>query len=114
MRLILIVAVAGAALGAPPQPVSPGSAVDRAVLDRYCTGCHNSKTKTGGLDLVAASAERVDKSPAVWEKVVRKLTARYMPPAGLPKPDERTYDALIATLVKSLDATAAAKPNPGR
>jgi len=114
MRFLLIVAVAGAALGAPQQPVSSSSAVDRATLDRYCTGCHNSKTKTGGLDLAAASVEGVDKNPAVWEKVVRKLTARYMPPAGLPRPDERGYDAFLAPLIKSLDARAAAKPNPGR
>jgi hypothetical protein len=35
-----------------------------------------------------------------------------MPPAGLPRPDERGYDAFLAPLIKSLDARAAAKPNP--
>ena len=82
---------------------------ERAVINKYCVGCHSSKVKAGGLALDAA-----DPGPDVWEKVVRKLRARYMPPAGLPRPDERTYDALVSSLETSLDRAAAAKPNPGR
>ena len=52
--------------------------------------------------------------PDVWEKVVRKLRVRYMPPAGAPRPDEQTYDSLISHFETSLDRAAAAKPNPGR
>jgi hypothetical protein len=37
-----------------------------------------------------------------------------MPPAGLPRPDERAYDALASSLAASLDSAAAARPNPGR
>src|SRR5437588_13091940 len=37
-----------------------------------------------------------------------------MPPPGLPRPDERTYEALIASLETTLDTTASAHPNPGR
>ena len=51
---------------------------------------------------------------ATWEKVVRKLRGRMMPPAGLPRPDEATYDALVSHLETSLDRAAAARPNPGR
>jgi hypothetical protein len=110
---LCLVVTTGMAWGA-QQAVSPPAAVERAVFERYCSGCHNSKVKAAGLDLTAVSTEDVAKNPVVWEKVVRKLTARYMPPAGLPRPDERTYDALVATLVKPLDASAAAQPNPGR
>ncbi|MBC7928180.1 MAG: DUF1592 domain-containing protein, partial [Bryobacteraceae bacterium] len=49
-----------------------------------------------------------------WEKVARKLQTRSMPPAGLPRPDERTYSSLLATLESSLDKAAAANVNPGR
>jgi hypothetical protein len=49
-----------------------------------------------------------------WEKVVRKLGTRSMPPVGLPRPDERAYDALVSTLESSLDKAWAEKPNPGR
>ena len=37
-----------------------------------------------------------------------------MPPVGLPRPDEKTYDAVVASLAASLDSAAAARPNPGR
>jgi hypothetical protein len=50
----------------------------------------------------------------VWEKVVRKLRARQMPPVGKERPDEATYDAVVASLERSLDRAAAASPNPGR
>jgi hypothetical protein len=87
---------------------------DRAVLDRYCTGCHNEKLKSGGFDLKTAGVATPGAAPESWEKVVTKLRHRHMPPPGLPRPDERTYDAVVSSLVGSLDANAAAKPNPGR
>ena len=37
-----------------------------------------------------------------------------MPPAGLPRPDEATYDALAAHLETALDRAGGAHPNPGR
>ena len=87
---------------------------ERAVVDRYCVGCHSSKMKAGGLALDTVSAENVSHHTDVWEKVVRKLRARYMPPAGLPRPDEPTYNAVVSSLESSLDSAAAIKPNPGR
>src|SRR4051812_34398755 len=82
-----------------------------ATINQYCVGCHSEKVKTGGLALDPA---HIADRPADWEKAVRKLRARYMPPAGLPRPDERTYDALVTSLETTLDRAAAAKPNPGR
>src|SRR5262249_24674744 len=84
------------------------------MISQYCIGCHNAKLKTAGLALDTISADRVSQHPEVWEKVIRKLRARYMPPAGLPRPDERTYDAVVSSIENSLDRTAAASPNPGR
>ena len=37
-----------------------------------------------------------------------------MPPIGKERPDDATYDAVIASLETSLDRAAAAHPNPGR
>ncbi len=37
-----------------------------------------------------------------------------MPPPGLPRPDDATYDALSAHLEEALDRAVAARPNPGR
>jgi hypothetical protein len=70
--------------------------------------------KRGGLSLDAAAVQDVAQNPEIWEKVVRKVRARQMPPVGLPRPDEATYRATIASLEQSLDRAAAAHPNPGR
>ena len=74
----------GAAAGAGPPVADPEI---RAVLTRYCQGCHNQRSTVGretglafdalDLDLAvfAADAER-------WEHVVRRLRNGSMPPAG--------------------------------
>jgi uncharacterized protein DUF1592/uncharacterized protein DUF1588/uncharacterized protein DUF1585/uncharacterized protein DUF1587/uncharacterized protein DUF1595 len=86
----------------------------RATIDRYCIGCHNDKSKVGGFTLTGLNPDNPSQNPEVWEKVLRKLRVRYMPPAGVPAPDDRTYEGLISHLETSLDRAAAAKPNPGR
>ncbi|MEZ5356948.1 MAG: DUF1592 domain-containing protein [Bryobacteraceae bacterium] len=104
----------GIALGAAAAAVAQGAPFSgQAVVERYCAGCHNTKTKTG-LTLSVLDADDAAKRPDAWEKVVRRLRARSMPPAGMPRPDEATYTALIGHLEASLDRAAAAKPNPGR
>jgi mono/diheme cytochrome c family protein len=104
---------------APAQvPSVSAAAPQRAQLDRYCISCHNEKLKTGGLALDSNSIdiEHVDLNSVAWEKTVRKLRVRAMPPAGpgRPRPDEAGYESLIAYLESSLDRAAAQKPNPGR
>ena len=85
-----------------------------ALVNQYCVACHNSKLKVGGLALDAIATDSVTQHPEEWEKVVRKLSRHYMPPPGSPRPDDRTYDAIVSSLVKQLDDAAAAQPNPGR
>jgi mono/diheme cytochrome c family protein len=106
---LTVLFIAGMALSAQPQ-----AQPERALLDRYCVACHNAKLKTGGLAIDTASVENVGQNPAVWEKVLHKVRARYMPPAGLPRPDEKAYDSLVSYLETSLDHASAANPNPGR
>src|SRR5262252_10712094 len=94
-----------------PDPNTPAT---RATIDQYCISCHNDRTKTAGLALEGLDVARAGEQPEVWEKVVRKLRGRMMPPLGRPRPDENTYDAVVADLESVLDRAAAANPNPGR
>ena len=57
---------------------------------------------------------RVADNAAMWEKVIRKLRAGAMPPAGAPRPDAATHNALVSYLEGTLDRAAADRPNPGR
>ena len=115
---VAALAVATACAGIPQQPTfataSVPDAPPRALVDKYCIGCHNERVKAGGLALNNIVTQSIGQNTAVWEKVVRKLRARYMPPVGLPRPDESTYDSVVSSLESSLDRIAAAKPDPGR
>ena len=108
--LVLLIVLASLARAASPPPPS----LERSLVDQYCIGCHNATTKTAGLTLDTVSTEETSRHPEVWEKVVRRLRARQMPPAGLPRPDEATYNAVLISLESSLDSAAGAHPNPGR
>jgi mono/diheme cytochrome c family protein len=85
----------------------------KAVLQQYCVGCHNSRNRSADLALDAVDLANAAAHPEIWEKVVRKLRAGAMPPAGMPRPDEATYDALAARLEAALDAAAPRRPQPG-
>ena len=61
-----------------------------------------------------SEAIRPERHSRTWEKVIRKLRSRTMPPPGVPRPDEREYKSLLASLEAPLDRAAAAHPNPGR
>ena len=97
-------------------PADPVAEYDR-VLRRYCAGCHNDRTLTAGLTLQGLALSRIGldaHETEVWEKVIRKLSTRSMPPADRPRPDEATYDELTAWIADRVDAAAAERPDPGR
>ena len=114
VRLAGLVA-AGALVGVlQAQQSDPSAAQHRLLVDQFCTSCHNQDLRTAGLALDLVSASPVGENTPIWEKVVRKLRSRQMPPLGSRRPDERTYGAALSALESLLDTAAAAKPNPGR
>lgn len=107
----------GAQLNAFQNPLAPVSATassSRATLNKYCVSCHNEKLRVGGLALDKLNPDDLRADAAAWEKVVRKLRSGAMPPAGRPRPDAATYDALASHLEARLDAAASTRPEPGR
>jgi hypothetical protein len=96
----------------PAQPTV--AANHKAVIDRYCVTCHNQRTKASDLALDGVDVGKPSADPRVWEDVVRKLRTRSMPPQGVPRPDEATYNSLTNWLETELDRAAAAAPNAGR
>ncbi len=98
----------------PPSGSPQTTAVHRALIDEFCVSCHDEDEKKAGLALDTLAAQDVLQHPEVWEKVIRKLRARQMPPVGKSRPDDTTYDAVISSLETRLDRAARAHPNPGR
>jgi hypothetical protein len=56
------------------------------VLDQYCINCHNEDDRVANLAIDKLDTAHVGKDAQTWEKVVRKLRAGMMPPAGNPRP----------------------------
>ena len=105
-------AAAPQARNTPAPPLTPADA--GMVVTKFCVGCHNERTKTGGLVLEGVDFTKVAANAGALEKVVRKLGTGSMPPQGMPRPDAATHDALLSYLIGELDRAAAARPDPGR
>jgi hypothetical protein len=100
---------------APRLSAVPASATPaRELVTKYCISCHNERLKTANLSLDKADVEQVGNSAETWEKVVVKLRSRAMPPPGVRRPDNATYESTAAWLETELDRAASAHPNPGR
>jgi hypothetical protein len=100
------------ALAALPGASQPQPA--RALLDKYCVGCHNQKLKTAGLTLDQMDVANPPSGAEIWEKVIRKFRGGMMPPAGMPRPDRAAADSFLSYLETSLDRAVVGKPDPGR
>jgi len=100
----------------PPAPAAAPNAPEhyKQVFTQYCFTCHNERLKTANLILSEANVDNPSATPAIWEKVIGKLRARSMPPMGMPRPEDATYESIAKYLMTELDRAAAAKPNPGR
>src|SRR5262245_24446359 len=93
--------------GAPPSPsLGPGKAAPTTVsaaaqiatLKQYCVTCHNDRAKTGGVSFEGMTTESVGQHADVFEKAVRKLRGRVMPPPGSRQPDAAAVDSLVSWL----------------
>src|SRR5947209_3185109 len=74
-----------------------------STIQTYCFGCHNEFVKAGNLFLNQLGADSVPEHPEIFEKAVRKLRGRQMPPPGAPQPPQQEVDALVGWLESTLD-----------
>jgi mono/diheme cytochrome c family protein len=81
-----------------------------AVIRQYCGGCHNDRVKAAGVSFEGIAADSIGQRAEVFEKAVRKLRGRVMPPPGARQPDGATVDSLVTWLETSLDRAGAAAP----
>jgi mono/diheme cytochrome c family protein len=96
------------------QAQQASAAQHRALVNQYCITCHNEKLKTGDLMLDKLDLEHVGVQAETWEKVVRKVRAGLMPPAGAPRPQRAALAAFAEAVEHDLDLAAAGASNPGR
>jgi len=101
--LIAVIGFAGVLTAAPATVAPPSGDAQLATMKQYCAGCHNDKAKLGGITFEGITAATIAKDPERFEKAVRKLRGRVMPPPGAKQPDSKSVDSLVAWLEDSLD-----------
>lgn len=86
----------------------------QTTVNSYCVSCHNDVLLTAGLSLQHAKVDDVSSAAEIWERVLRKLKVRSMPPSGVPRPNDDTYAEFSNYLETALDRHATRNPQPGR
>ena len=89
------------------------------LANTYCLDCHTTDDPSGEFDLESVDLAKsqfsdpdLDTQP--WERMLRRLAGRQMPPADAPRPSEEEYQQVTATIAKRLDRHADEFPSPGR
>jgi hypothetical protein len=86
-------------------------------VNKYCVSCHNARTANpaeGPVNLEGAAFDDLLGQAGTWERVIRKLSVRAMPPPGMPRPTEAEYAGFTGWLAASLDHAWEGKSTPGR
>ncbi|HUR21563.1 MAG TPA: DUF1592 domain-containing protein [Vicinamibacterales bacterium] len=96
------------------EPAPMSAAAQHETLQKFCGDCHNDDDLKGEMSLDKFDPARAGDKAELAEKIVSKLRAGLMPPKAMPQPDQATRLALASALETTLDAAAAAHPNPGR
>jgi mono/diheme cytochrome c family protein len=110
-------AVRSAAPVASKASTAAETAKYRAFVDKYCISCHNKRTNFPAAEPVnfeAAGFDDLLSNAGTWERVLRKLGVRAMPPQGMPRPTEAEYAGFTNWLAQSLDAAWEGHSTPGR
>jgi cytochrome c553 len=100
---ISLICLAGVLAAAPATEGPDPAEANLATVKQYCSGCHNDKAKIGGVSFQGATVASIAQNPELFEKAVRKLRGRVMPPPGAKQPDAKAVDSLVAWLEESLD-----------
>ncbi len=124
-KIVITAALACAAITAagdsadrlPRKAAATGDTKYRAFVNQYCIACHSKRAANPAqapVNLEAASFDDLLGHAETWERVLRKLSVRAMPPPGVPRPPEAEYAAFTSWLAASLDRAWEGHSTPGR
>lgn len=102
-RRVLVSSLLLAMLSGQAAQAADGAA---SLVQRYCIGCHNQEDWAGSLTLDDLDPAQPAHAAEVWEKVLRKLQAGMMPPAGEPRPSDTDVADFVSALTRELDSSS--------
>jgi hypothetical protein len=86
---------------------APATHPQWSMVEDYCLKCHNSDDYYGQLALDQMNPASLLEEPGTWEKVLKKLDGRLMPPPGNPQPEQARIDDFIGWVEDTLDKNPA-------
>lgn len=102
-----------AGLAFPQSEGSASLASRQAFVQQYCIGCHSGARPAGGFAWSTIDLADPAKNAEASEKVIRRLRAGLMPPAGARRPEAAQGRAFTAAMEAALDQSAAERPHAG-
>jgi hypothetical protein len=89
------------------------AAEQTAIVKQYCSTCHSERGKAGGISLAGFDAAKIEESGELTERMIRKMRAGMMPPAGARRPEAAVINGMVASFEARMDKLATLNPNPG-
>ncbi len=91
----------------------------RELIASHCLDCHSSNEPEAGLDLESLDAsfnaiQSREFDSRGWEKILKRVSSRQMPPADADRPPELEIAAAVESLATVLESRASKFPQPGR
>jgi mono/diheme cytochrome c family protein len=84
-------------------PEAAGAQGQLATMQQYCVSCHNDRAKVADVSFQGITPESIAQRAEVFEKAVRKMRGRVMPPPNARQPGAAAVDSLVSYLEDSLD-----------
>ena len=118
--VVVCLLVAGTINLSAPRPPQSGPSNVPASLDSQrdfvsnnCAVCHDDISAFGGMSLTSLDLAHPEANAELAEKVIAKLKAGLMPPAGEARPSREASASFYKTLEVQLGEAAALAPNSG-
>jgi hypothetical protein len=90
------------------------TAPGQTLVSQYCAGCHNSKLKSGNVDLSKLDLAHPEQNAELAERAIHMVRVGMMPPPGMPRPKPEVVASFLNALESGVDQASAEHLNPGR
>ncbi|MEJ1964149.1 MAG: DUF1592 domain-containing protein [Gammaproteobacteria bacterium] len=98
----------------PPDSHADAAKKHWSMVEKYCFDCHNTTDWAGGIAFDSMTLDNIPAEAETWEKAIRRLRGRLMPPPGKPQPENEAISSFVTYLETSLDSAAAGHAHVGR
>lgn len=112
--LVVGFSLAPCAVGADEALLASFRREARPILEKYCHDCHGAGVEKGGVTLDEFDDVMALRDHKLWERVLRNVRTKVMPPADEAQPSAEERDTLMRWIKRDGFGLDPARPDPGR